>query len=428
MLDPVDRTFICSVVFLDIVGYSKEPVSQQMNWKVQLNKLISSSLQDLSEEQRILLDTGDGAALCFLGDPETALIASMRLVDGLLNGKDAISSELLVRIGINLGAVKVVKDLNGQPNIVGDGINVAQRVMSFAESNQILTSRSFYEVVSCLTREYQRLFVPRGVHKDKHSREHEVYELRPKGSAQPAPTATPQPEPAPQISAPAAIPTPPVNAPQPSAAQVALLQPTVPQATPQPVSAPAPSPGVPFCATGPILAISPAVLDPLGKMLTNSIGPMATIVLKRAVNSAPSFRELCRILSEQIPSPAERSAFLKQANLLLPSEDSAPSPAPAATPPSSAPTPATANPAATIPANTKPSAPTADRRKELTAIVVDGIESEFVKSLGPMAKIILKRELFLAVSPADLGERLSTHIENAKERQSFLGAIKKYTR
>ena len=37
-----------------------------------------------------------------------------------------------VRLGVNLGPVRLVKDLNGQMNIIGDGINVAQRVMSFS--------------------------------------------------------------------------------------------------------------------------------------------------------------------------------------------------------------------------------------------------------------------------------------------------------
>ncbi len=38
-----------------------------------------------------------------------------------------------MRAGINLGPVRLVRDINSQPNIIGDGINVAQRVMSFAQ-------------------------------------------------------------------------------------------------------------------------------------------------------------------------------------------------------------------------------------------------------------------------------------------------------
>jgi hypothetical protein len=70
-----------------------------------------------------------------------------------------------------------VKDLNGQMNIIGDGINVAQRVMGFSRPGQLLVSRSFYEVVSCLSRDYLTLFQHEGSRTDKHVREHEVYSV-----------------------------------------------------------------------------------------------------------------------------------------------------------------------------------------------------------------------------------------------------------
>jgi hypothetical protein len=86
-----------------------------------------------------------------------------------------LAAKVPVRAGVNLGPVRLVKDLNGQMNIIGDGINVAQRVMSFARPGQLLVSRSFYEVVSCLSRDYASLFRHEGSRTDKHVRAHEVY-------------------------------------------------------------------------------------------------------------------------------------------------------------------------------------------------------------------------------------------------------------
>jgi hypothetical protein len=83
-----------------------------------------------------------------------------------------------VRFGINLGPVRVVNDINGQPNIIGDGINVAQRIMSFAQPNQILVSRSYYDMTSRLTQEISQMFDYSGIKHDKHVREHEVYSVR----------------------------------------------------------------------------------------------------------------------------------------------------------------------------------------------------------------------------------------------------------
>jgi hypothetical protein len=121
----------------------------------------------VAARDRIILDTGDGAAVTFMGDPEDALFASMVMRD--------LAAGVQVRMGVNLGPVRLVKDLNGQLNIIGDGINVAQRVMSFARPGQLLVSRSYYEVVSCLSRDYASLFRHEGSRTDKHVRAHEVY-------------------------------------------------------------------------------------------------------------------------------------------------------------------------------------------------------------------------------------------------------------
>lgn len=80
-----------------------------------------------------------------------------------------------VRMGINLGPGHLVKDINGRTNIVGDVINVAQRVMGFAGINQILVSRSYYDSVSHLSPEHKAIFLDFGSHADKHVREHAVY-------------------------------------------------------------------------------------------------------------------------------------------------------------------------------------------------------------------------------------------------------------
>lgn len=183
-LDRTHKTWLCTVVFLDIVGYSKEPVAQQLDMKESLNGFISRAITQVARQDRIILDTGDGAALCFMGDPEDALFVALQFRELLWQHLEHDPHPMHVRIGVNLGPVRVVKDINGQLNVIGDGINVAQRVMNFAEANQILVSRSFYEVISCLSKEYDQLFHYRGLKKDKHIREHAVYEVMATGQEQ----------------------------------------------------------------------------------------------------------------------------------------------------------------------------------------------------------------------------------------------------
>ena len=168
-MESSSRTLVCSVLFLDIVEYSKKPVAEQLELKQAFNRILAQALEQVPARDRIILDTGDGAAVTFMGDPEDALFASIAVRDH--------AGGVPIRLGVNLGPVRLVKDLNDQINIIGDGINVAQRVMSFARAGQLLVSRSFYEVVSCLSRDYARMFNHEGARTDKHVREHEVYSV-----------------------------------------------------------------------------------------------------------------------------------------------------------------------------------------------------------------------------------------------------------
>src|SRR5258708_14703279 len=179
MPDYTNRTFICSVLFLDIVEYSARAVGEQVRLKELFNAVLMEAIMGVATDDRIILDAGDGAAVSFLGDPEDALFAGMSMRDAVVGEQELRGGapRLEVRIGVNLGPVRLVKDINGQPNIIGDGINVAQRVMSFAEPGQILVSRSYYDVMARLSEDYGKLFHYEGAKTDKHVREHEVYAI-----------------------------------------------------------------------------------------------------------------------------------------------------------------------------------------------------------------------------------------------------------
>jgi class 3 adenylate cyclase len=177
MADHTNRTSICCVLFIDIVDYSQCMVADQILLKERFNAVLTEAIVGIATDERIILDTGDGAAVSFLGDPEDALFAGMALRDAVAGLPETSSKRLKIRIGVNLGPVRVVKDINGRPNIIGDGINVSQRVMSFAEPGQILVSRSYYDVVARLSDDYAKLFHYEGAKTDKHVREHEVYAI-----------------------------------------------------------------------------------------------------------------------------------------------------------------------------------------------------------------------------------------------------------
>ncbi len=163
------RTLVCSVLFLDVVGYSKRGVDEQVRLKQALNSVLEHAMDHADREECVVVDTGDGAAVTFLGDPERALFVGLSVFDN--------AGELNLRMGINLGPVSLMKDFNGQLNVVGDGINVAERVMGFSKVGELLVSRSFYEVISMLSADYASMFREEGSHSDKHGRGHEVYKV-----------------------------------------------------------------------------------------------------------------------------------------------------------------------------------------------------------------------------------------------------------
>jgi len=175
-LDSPDGTFACPVLFLDLVGYSQRPIAEQLRAKQSLNCAILAAVRDLDANDRIILDTGDGLAVNFPGDPEYALVVGLELASALGN-IDLDGTPIQARIGINLGPIRLVQDVNGQTNMIGDGINAAQRVMSFARPGQILVSRSYYQLLVRTSEHCATFFAYAGLRVDKHSRTHEIYKL-----------------------------------------------------------------------------------------------------------------------------------------------------------------------------------------------------------------------------------------------------------
>jgi len=171
------RSTSATVLFFDVVGYTRQSVNKQIQVKKQFNQLLSDCLTVQGDGDRIILDTGDGAAIGFLQHPEDALEVAMQFRKTVMANEHKDFPDLKVRIGIHLGPINIIRDVNGQNNMVGDGINDAQRVMSFAGTDQIYISRSYYDFVSRLSDEYADLFQYRGAQQDKHGREHPVYEL-----------------------------------------------------------------------------------------------------------------------------------------------------------------------------------------------------------------------------------------------------------
>ena len=354
---------ICTVVFADIVQYGEESVSRQVEMKAAFSVILAAALEHSPAADRVVLDTGDGAALCFLGDPEDALFAANSLRSAVIEAPDAPEEHSLrLRLGINLGPVRIVNDINGRTNVIGDGINVAQRVMSFAEPNQILVSRSYYEVVSRLAPDYAQLFQYVGLHRDKHVREHEVYEVH-----LAKPLGRPAAEPADSAA----------------------------RAADSPIPAPAPAART--------VRLDPACIERLASALAREIGPVAKLIVQRAAERAADEGALMDAVAEHVPA-ANRPGFLaRRSDLLGPPRASVGAPWVQAT----------------GAAGQSPSQ-ASEQTQSIRPEVLVRAEQMLTVLIGPVARILVRRAATKAASPRDLFESLAVHIDNPEVRKVFL--------
>ena len=134
---------IAHVLFADIVGYSKLPVTEQRTLVDQLNEIVRRTDEFQAAEKAgplIKLPTGDGMALVFYQNPEAPVECALEIARGL---KD--KPQLRLRMGVHSGPVSGVVDVNGKANVAGAGINMAQRVMDCGDAGHILLSKHVAE-------------------------------------------------------------------------------------------------------------------------------------------------------------------------------------------------------------------------------------------------------------------------------------------
>lgn len=359
------RNMVCTILFLDIVAYSTKSVDEQFTMKSEFNQLIAGKLAHIPDSSRVTLDTGDGAAICFMGDPEDVLHAAIDIQRSLTEGK-----RMQLRIGLHIGPIRLLTDLNGRDNVIGDGINVAQRVMSFADINQIVVSRSYYDVVACLSDNGAARFTHLGEHRDKHDRAHDIYAIVAEHGTDAEPVRT-----------------------------VQLNPPEEPLPT----------------------HIDGATLTALTRELARLIGPLAPVLVRKAATRATSAREMRELLGQSLADPLQRQAFLASSASVATTRSGnavgvantggqrTPDPQVSAPPPAVR----TAGSDSTTPS----------LRPWLDEATSKQLEKQLTLAIGPVARIVMKNEIRKASDLDTLCKALAAQIDNAEARAAFLKNI-----
>lgn len=149
-----DGTAPIKYVYLDVEGFTNErSVEAQADIVDVLNGVVLGALDDLKiiSDSRILLPTGDGICIALLGaanDLHLHLRLALRILTRLHAynaGQPSEQRRFRLRIGINQNIDNLVTDINGRPNVAGAGVNVAQRIMSVADGNQIMVAATVFD-------------------------------------------------------------------------------------------------------------------------------------------------------------------------------------------------------------------------------------------------------------------------------------------
>lgn len=334
------RTFIAAVLFADVAVASGDDVART-DGRTRLVRMLTQAVAPVPPTTRLAVNTKEGCAVCYVGDPEDALRAAAHLGDA------AAGAGLGVQMGINLGPVRVAPDANGRSRILGEGIATAFRVMRFADPGHVLVSRAYFEVIQHLKRNAAVCFRHLGVRKDVQAREHDLFAYLGEGLAAQAAEAS----------------------------------------IPQPMRG---------------ADVTPAVIEAAEHRLAMHIGPMAKVLVRRTVPRATSRVELYEQLGRLIPDPEPRAAFLSGVAADTGTVTAArQSVSPAAAPVAS------------------PSAGIAEGGA-IPAEALARIEKLFARHIGPMAKVLVRRESRGADGLESLCRALAGHIDKPAERQRFL--------
>ena len=371
--DTLRKNILGTVMFLDLVAYSRHAVEQQVALKERVNDLLTKALKGVPQASRILMDTGDGVATCFLGDPEEALQSAL-LLRGLLLQK--YGKMLSVRIGVHLGPIRIVFDVNQRANVVGDGINVAQRIVDFAQPHQIVVSRAFYEVISRITDNAAGVFSPLGPHLDKHLRSHDIY---------------------------------------------AVLDPQSRPAT----SALSSSEFENTASFAALSSLTPEVLTEIESELARSIGPLAKVLLKKALPRVVGAQRLRELLAVSIPDPKARELFIHPpSHKTQPAFFSSSRPDTASRPRADISQPISRTHSG---GNDSTSGRNSGRSIPLsspwfTEAQITHLERALSQVIGPLAKVLVKKQVARHTVLETLRGALANEIDHAGDRDKFLAA------
>jgi eukaryotic-like serine/threonine-protein kinase len=173
-------------------------------------------------------------------------------------------------------------------------------------------------------------------------------------------------------------------------------RPAIAEIAPPPSAAASPAPPVEA-------VLDPDLLREIERDLATFIGPMASVIVRRAVRQTNDLLALYELLGSQVNNPRERAEFLARGRRLAAARLGRPGLTAAA-------------PASAAERRPEPQVPPPAQ------VNIVAIETDLTRYVGPIARILVKRELQKFETLAKFCLVLAAHIPNERDRRAFLEA------
>lgn len=370
MADGGGHSVPCTVAAVDIVGLAAANDAEKQAMQSRLVDLLDEALSPIEEEGRLIEHAEGGAVIYLFGDPEVAIYVTTVIHELAQELKP--SERIALRTGVDFGRV----DRARGSGPTGDVKATAASVMQLAQAGEILASAAYRDAVVEEHTANKVHFRHLGAKSDPAGRELEVHalgyyswDLDLEVQAGATPTAGIADEGATVI-----IP-PPGEAP-----------PADKDAKPKKPAGERPRKS---------RALSGPQLKNAEAQLTEIIGPLAKLLVRKAAEKAANYRDLYIQLSEHITNDADRERFLADIRTTRKTE--------------------TFEPATKAPAAERPRSVAAD-----TPQWARTAEPQLAEFIGPLAKLLVKKEAAQCSNLGELYERLAKHISDDAERERFL--------
>jgi serine/threonine-protein kinase len=146
----------------------------------------------------------------------------------------------------------------------------------------------------------------------------------------------------------------------------------------------------------------PDLLREIERDLATFIGPVSAIALKRAVGQTTDILALYDLLARQVPNPGDRSEFLMRGQRRAASN--------------------AGRPAGSLPPSKEEAAEPKSEQSATSSGQADiaSLEANLIRYIGPIAKILIRREIEKHETLDKFYRALAAHIPNERDRETFL--------